>query len=213
MLVQQLSATRHLATERFYRTLYEALLDPRLISSSKQALFLNLLYRSLKADVDVRRVKAFVKRMLQILNLHQPSFVCGVLYLIIELCVIFPDLKTLLNEPEEHDVSNATDETAAAQEFMINDGLENEAVKSETMYDGRKRDPEYSNAHRSCLWELVGSAITYAADLLPPNDFLLTVCFLSYHFCDITILPWMCTLQTSSKDSKQQASLTWRAIV
>ncbi|KXJ89190.1 CBF/Mak21 family-domain-containing protein [Microdochium bolleyi] len=173
MLVQQLSATRHLATERFYRTLYEALLDPRLISSSKQALFLNLLYRSLKADVDVRRVKAFVKRMLQILNLHQPSFVCGVLYLIIELCVDFPDLKTLLNEPEEHDVSNAMDETATPQQSAADDGLDSEGVKSETMYDGRKRDPEYSNAHRSCLWELLPflrhyhpSVDVYATDLI-----------------------------------------------
>jgi len=24
-----------------------------------------------------------------------------------------------------------------------------------TAYDGRKRNPEYSNAERSCLWELV----------------------------------------------------------
>lgn len=212
MLVQQLSATRHLATERFYRTLYEALLDPRLISSSKQALFLNLLYRSLKADVDVRRVKAFVKRMLQILNLHQPSFVCGVLYLIIELSVTFPDLKTLLNEPEEHDVGNAMDETAAAQGLTVNDGLGSDAVKSETVYDGRKRDPEYSNAHRSCLWELVSLAVTHAADLQLATKILLTACFFSYHFCDIIILPWTSTPQTSSRDSRQQANLIWRVI-
>lgn len=155
MLVQQLSASRQLATERFYRTLYESLLDPRLISSSKQALFLNLLYRSLKADVDVRRVKAFVKRMLQILNLHQPSFICGVLYLVVELCVAFPDLKTLLNEPEEHDLSGAAASAAMATDAVVDDGLDELSKRPETMYDGRKRDPEYSNAHRSCLWELV----------------------------------------------------------
>ncbi|KAH7026362.1 CBF/Mak21 family-domain-containing protein [Microdochium trichocladiopsis] len=173
MLVQQLSASRHLATERFYRTLYESLLDPRLISSSKQALFLNLLYRSLKADVDVRRVKAFVKRMLQVLNLHQPSFVCGVLYLIIELCVSFPDLKTLLNEPEEHDLGLASDETTISSGPVVDDGLDEMRVRPETMYDGRKRDPEYSNAHRSCLWELLPflrhfhpSVDVYATDLL-----------------------------------------------
>ncbi|RYP08059.1 hypothetical protein DL764_002136 [Monosporascus ibericus] len=110
MLIQQLSMSRLIATERFYRTLYESLLDPRLATSSKQALYLNLLYRSLKGDVDVRRVKAFVKRMLQVLNLHQPSFVCGIIYLVIELSTVFADLRTLLTEPEEIDLDESLPE-------------------------------------------------------------------------------------------------------
>ncbi|KAI1330914.1 CBF-domain-containing protein [Xylariaceae sp. FL0255] len=146
MLIQQLSANRQLATERYYRTLYESLLDPRLITSSKQGLYLNLLYRSLKADVDVRRVKAFVKRMLQILNLHQPSFVCGILYLAIELSGLFPDLKTLLSEPEENEFEDSP--------LSRNAATDAEPAKVQNSYDGRKRDPEYSNAHLSCLWEL-----------------------------------------------------------
>ncbi|KAI1209480.1 CBF-domain-containing protein [Annulohypoxylon truncatum] len=156
MLIQQLAANRHLATDRFYRTLYESLLDPRLITSSKQALYLNLLYRSLKADVDGRRVKAFVKRMLQVLNLHQPSFVCGIMYLIIDLTVTFPDIKTLINEPEEHDEDEAAPGVASdAPAEAPPDGAEAESTKVSDAYDGRKRNPEYSNAHRSCLWELL----------------------------------------------------------
>ncbi|KAI1419732.1 CBF/Mak21 family-domain-containing protein [Xylaria sp. FL1777] len=154
MLIQQLSANRQLATERYYRTLYESLLDPRLFTSSKQALYLNLLYRSLKADVDVRRVKAFVKRMLQILNLHQPSFVCGIMYLAIELSIAFPDIKTLLSVPEENDVEEAA--LSAASDASVNnvsDGIQE--TRPGNIYDGRKRDPEYSNAHLSCLWELL----------------------------------------------------------
>ncbi|KAI2472162.1 CBF-domain-containing protein [Annulohypoxylon bovei var. microspora] len=156
MLIQQVAASRHLATDRFYRTLYESLLDPRLITSSKQALYLNLLYRSLKTDVDVRRVKAFVKRMLQVLNLHQPSFVCGIMYLIIDLCVTFPDLKTLINAPEEHDDEEAAPGVASDAPLETPaDRPEDQSAKAEGVYDGRKRNPEYSNAHRSCLWELV----------------------------------------------------------
>ncbi|XXG98682.1 hypothetical protein Hte_005011 [Hypoxylon texense] len=174
MLIQQLSATRHLATDRFYRTLYESLLDPRLITSSKQALYLNLLYRSLKTDVDVRRVKAFVKRMLQVLNLHQPSFVCGILYLIIDLCTTFPDLKTLVNEPEENDEDETIPGVASdAPADTAMDGVESHPTKAAGVYDGRKRDPEYSNAHRSCLWELLPflrhyhpSVDVYASSLL-----------------------------------------------
>lgn len=82
LLIEHLSSSRNLATERFYRTLYESLLDPRLVTSSKQALYLNLLLRALKNDLDVRRVKAFAKRMLQIAGLHQPPFVCGLLYVV-----------------------------------------------------------------------------------------------------------------------------------
>ncbi|KAJ8114742.1 hypothetical protein ONZ43_g4834 [Nemania bipapillata] len=154
MLIQQLSSNRQLATERYYRTLYESLLDPRLITSSKQALYLNLLYRSLRTDSDVRRVKAFVKRMLQIINLHQPSFVCGIIYLAIEISVTFPDLKTLLSVSEDNDV----DETMlpAASDTPLDSAVDGIHVSQVINgYDGRKRDPEYSNAHLSCLWELL----------------------------------------------------------
>ncbi|RYP65553.1 hypothetical protein DL771_008251 [Monosporascus sp. 5C6A] len=173
MLIQQLSASRWIATERFYRTLYESLLDPRLATSSKQALYLNLLYRSLKGDMDVRRVKAFVKRMLQILNLHQPSFVCGIIYLVIELSAVFADLRTLLTEPEEIDLDESLPEIGMAGTLPEGKDAHAQPVRPSSMYDGRKRDPEYSNAHRSCLWELLPflkhfhpSVDVYASSLL-----------------------------------------------
>ncbi|KAL0939426.1 ccaat-box-binding transcription factor [Colletotrichum truncatum] len=147
ILIQQLSVSRHLASDRFYRTLYESLLDPRLATSSKQALYLNLLLRSLKADVDTRRVKAFAKRMLQVLNLHQPAFACGLLYVVFQLRLQFPELKALLEEPEE----NGAEETTSKPMEQVN----NESVSRGTSYDGRKRNPEHSNAQNSCLWEIV----------------------------------------------------------
>ncbi|KAF4947221.1 hypothetical protein FGADI_10529 [Fusarium gaditjirri] len=125
LLIQQVSSSRSLANDRFYRTLYESLLDPRLVNSSKQALYLNLLLRALKNDVDSRRVKAFAKRMLQISGLHQPSFTCGLLYLVGHLRESFPDLSTLLEEPEES---------------IFDDEPANEKQR----YDGRKRDPDHS---------------------------------------------------------------------
>jgi ribosome biogenesis protein MAK21 len=158
MLIQQLATSKQLAVDRFYRTLYESLLDPRLVTSSKHSLYLNLLFRSLKNDVDVRRVKAFVKRLIQVLSLHQPSFACGILFLIFELRTTFPDLHTLLDEPEDNeddgeevyrDVRDDAEEEAASQ------GPPESGSKRTEVYDGRKRNPEHSNAHRSCLWELV----------------------------------------------------------
>lgn len=135
LLIQQLVATKSFSADRFYRVLYESLLDPRLPASSKHAMYLNLLLRALKADVNTKRVKAFVKRMLQGLALHQPPFACGVLYVLAQLRKTLPGLLTLIEEPEE-------------QQGQADSG-------EQEHYDGRKRDPEYSNAHNTCLWEIV----------------------------------------------------------
>jgi ribosome biogenesis protein MAK21 len=156
MLIEQLSTSKHLATDRFYRTLYESLLDPRLVTSSKHALYLNLLFRALRSDLNIKRVKAFAKRLLQIVTLHQPPFICGVIYLIKELEVTFPGLKSLLNDPEVND----EDEEEVFRD-VPEDGddapiqPQKAASKPTDLYDGRKRDPEHSNADKSCLWESI----------------------------------------------------------
>lgn len=167
MLIQQLASSKTIAVERFYRTLYESLLDPRLITSSKHALYLNLLFRALKSDLNIKRVKAFAKRLLQIITLHQPPFVCGVLYLLRELEATFPGLTSMITDPEEADELDeevfrdvpeadavASEPERLRQSLMHPDRVPKPAQK-EGMYDGRKRDPEHSNAEKSCLWELV----------------------------------------------------------
>ncbi|PYH44443.1 RNA-binding ribosome biosynthesis protein MAK21 [Aspergillus saccharolyticus JOP 1030-1] len=157
MLIQQLTASHQVGADRFYRTLYESLLDPRLATSSKQSLYLNLLFKSLKNDLNTRRVKAFVKRLLQILGMHQPAFICGVFYLIRELEKTFPDLKALFDQPELNDEDeeevfrDVPDEDDEPQEQPEKTTPE----KPSTRYDPRKRDPEHSNADRTCLWELL----------------------------------------------------------
>jgi ribosome biogenesis protein MAK21 len=154
-LIQQISATKHYSPDRFYRTLYESLLDPRLISTSKHIMFLNLLYRSLKADTSIKRVKAFVKRLLQIIHMHDPPFICGVLYLINELITTFPTIRSMLSTPEDHG------EDSGEEHFEdVDDEAEGKAVKEEKKsnfsgYDARKRDPEHAQAELSCLWELL----------------------------------------------------------
>lgn len=158
ILIEQLATSKHVAVERFYRTLYESLLDARLITSSKHALYLNLLYRALRSDLNIKRVKAFAKRILQVITLHQPPFICGILYLLRELETTFPGLKSLLSDPEQDD---------DADEEVFRDILENgsDSISQEpshgesrrVSYDGRKRDPGHSNADKTCLWELVSS--------------------------------------------------------
>ncbi len=159
MLIEQLATSKHIAVDRFYRTLYESLLDPRLITSSKHALYLNLLYRALRSDLNVKRVKAFAKRILGVMTLHQPPFICGILYLLRELETTFPELKSLLNDPEENDDDEEVfcDVVENGAGSMLQEQHDRRSHK--ISYDGRKRDPEHSNADKSCLWELVRTYI------------------------------------------------------
>lgn len=187
MLIQQLTSSHQVSADRFYRTLYESLLDPRVATSSKQTLYLNLLYKALKNDLNVRRVKAFVKRLVQVLGLHQPSFICGILYLIRELEKTFTGIQSLFDQPEEND----SDDEEVFKDVPDDDEGRGEAEisgrkpqKPSNGYDPRRRDPEHSNADKSCLWELVSptcSPLCHASALMvytldPLPDPLPSVC-------------------------------------
>lgn len=172
MLIQQLSPSYPRSIDRFYRTLYESLLDPRLLTSSKQALYLNLLFKALKSDMNLKRIKAFSKRLLQVVGMNQPSFACGALYLLREIEAVFRGLQAFIDEPdadESDEEENFRDipEKASDNKDQFTNGNHKETEKgirnskSSFTYDGRKRDPEYSNAERSCLWELVCQIICY----------------------------------------------------
>ncbi|KAH8808381.1 CBF/Mak21 family-domain-containing protein [Xylogone sp. PMI_703] len=157
ILIEQLATSKHIAVDRFYRTLYESLLDPRLVTSSKHTLYLNLLFKALRSDLNVKRVKAFVKRILQVATLHQPPFICGVLYMLKELETVFPGLRALITDPEEYDIDEEVfrdvPEDVVETSIDAPDSNPKQSTKPSHIYDGRKRDPEHSNADQSCLWE------------------------------------------------------------
>ncbi|PUU76119.1 CBF/Mak21 family-domain-containing protein [Tuber borchii] len=157
MLIFQVSNSKQAVSDRFYRTLYESLLDQRLVNSSKQAMYLNLLFRALKADTQVKRTKAFVKRLVQVAaTFHQPPFICGVLYLLNELCDNVPSGRSLLEEPEqlEDDEEEVFKDVPEEGEERAEDTAKESSVKH-VEYDGRRRDPLFTNADRTCLWELI----------------------------------------------------------
>ena len=67
-------------TDRFYRTLYASLSDQRLGTSNKQAMYLNLIFKALKADHNLERVKAFSDLAVQP-NSHSPGSMIGVVFI------------------------------------------------------------------------------------------------------------------------------------
>ena len=164
MLIQQL-VTGHLASaDRFYKTLYESLLDPRLLTTSKQALYLNLLFKALRSDLNIKRVKAFMKRLLQIIPMHQPPFACAAIYLVRELEGVFPSLQAFIDRAEEGEsdeeevFQDVQDENEiSSQSRKVNGTRIGDRSNVRIVYDGRKRDPQHSNAERSCFWEVVSS--------------------------------------------------------
>ncbi|KAF8431689.1 CBF/Mak21 family-domain-containing protein [Boletus edulis BED1] len=118
--------------DRYYSALYSSLHDARLTSSSKQTMYLNLLFKSLKTDNNPGRVKSFVRRFVQVLvggGAGGTEFVVGGLYLLGEMFTTIPGLRELLQDM-------STPLTAED-------------------YDPRKRDPQFAHASASPLYELL----------------------------------------------------------
>lgn len=175
-LIQRISSSKQYSADRFYRTLYESLLDPRLLSSSKQNMYLNLLYKSLKSDVNAKRVQAFVKRLLQTINLHEPPFITGVLHLIIELKKTFPAIGNMLNEPEldAEDEEEHFVDAPETQDAVTVPAASTVRRSTATHYDGRKRDPEYAHADKSALWDLLPMCMHFHPSISLFADALVT---------------------------------------
>ncbi|KAG0218323.1 hypothetical protein BGX33_007828 [Mortierella sp. NVP41] len=159
-LIFRVSTIQKNTSDRFYRTLYESLLDPRLILTSKQSIYLNLIYDAMQADQSLPRIKAFVKRLVQSCAHHQPPFICGAFFLVSKLMTSKPGLSNMVNQPEDNDeeenFKDAPEDDDEDKEKEKKEEKKDEAKKPEgdLKYDGRKREPLYSNADKTCLWEM-----------------------------------------------------------
>ncbi|POM58320.1 CCAAT-box-binding transcription factor [Phytophthora palmivora] len=100
MLLFQVMNSTNSVSDRFYTALYGKLIDPKVRETSKHTLFLNLIFRAMKADVSPARAGAFTKRLLQLASVMPPAFACAVLFLLSELFKVKPQLRTLLDQPE-----------------------------------------------------------------------------------------------------------------
>ncbi|KYO23872.1 CCAAT/enhancer-binding protein zeta isoform X2 [Alligator mississippiensis] len=184
MLLFQVMDSHQTVSDRYYAALYKKLLDPGLALCSKQSMFLNLVYKSLKADVVLRRVKAFVKRLLQVTCGQMPPFICGALYLVSELLKVKPGLRVQLQDHVESDEEECfyDQEEADEEEERFTDAdkeieAERESITEHSVkdpnsatswvhhqnvgggknlhcYDPLHRNPLYCGADRTCLWEL-----------------------------------------------------------
>jgi hypothetical protein len=76
-----------------------------------------------------------------------------------QLTTAKPGLRALITQPEEDDDEEHFEDAPDSDDEKDSDKKPKAAATSafshSTKYDGRKRDPRYANADKTCLWELV----------------------------------------------------------
>ncbi|CAI5466910.1 unnamed protein product [Closterium sp. Yama58-4] len=179
LLLFQLMAKSAALSTRYYRALYSVLFSPALAKSSKGPMFMALVFKSMKADVNLPRIAAFAKRLLQVALQQQATFACGALLLISQVLKLRPMLWTAILEPEANtdDVEHFVDadkEAATNEDGFIEgkkergkggeegdeeeDGEEEGRQRREGTYDPKQREPSLCHADRACWWELAALA-------------------------------------------------------
>lgn len=166
LLLYQVMESRQAISGRFYQALYTKLMDPALKHSGKQGIFLNLLFKSVKNDPEVKRVKAFLKRILQVASFHSPPFLCGCLYLISEVLKVKPSLWPFILQPGASDLEHFedvplpphldTEETEQITSSPDHKTGNTSHMTKASDYRIVHRNPLYCGAESSCLWELSG---------------------------------------------------------
>lgn len=131
---------------RFYSAFYKKLLDPQIGIGNKRAIFLNLLYRVLKNDHSVIRLKAFLKRIFQIILYYPANMACATLYVVSQVLKtkkdpIFSIESEIKNEKELNDEKKEenNEDTNSECSETNNDELEkNNIVISNVITDDTK---------------------------------------------------------------------------
>ena len=82
--------------DRYYNALYKKLSEPEWKNSKMLSTFLNLIFKSMLKDSMESRIRAFMKRLLQLCLFNDVPFICGILLLISELVKRHPNGSRLL---------------------------------------------------------------------------------------------------------------------
>ncbi|URE26125.1 CBF/Mak21 family [Musa troglodytarum] len=145
MLLYQISSKNQIVSDRFYRAVYAKLLTPAALSSSKPEMFLGLLVKAMKNDLNMKRVAAISKRLLQVALQRPPQYACGCLFILSEVLKAKPPLWAVIqqNETADDDIEHFVDvpedpEDLATEQFA---NLENSGCSVVSQHD--KNSHEY----------------------------------------------------------------------
>eukprot|EP00271_Cylindrocystis_brebissonii_P018274 TRINITY_DN50_c2_g1_i1.p1 TRINITY_DN50_c2_g1~~TRINITY_DN50_c2_g1_i1.p1 ORF type:complete len:923 (+),score=335.80 TRINITY_DN50_c2_g1_i1:103-2769(+) len=151
-LLHQILSAQAAMSGRYYRALFAVLLSPALARSSKAAMFLGLLVKALKADLDGRRIAAFVKRLLQVAFQQPPQFACGSLIIVSELLKHRPTLWRHVLQSEDHPADDeehfedlSEDETSPRADALADTSSLDAAVYANGVSPSRKGGLKVAN--------------------------------------------------------------------
>ncbi|KAI3524915.1 hypothetical protein L1887_03584 [Cichorium endivia] len=100
MLLDKISSKNQIVSDRFYRALYSKLLLPSAMNTSKEEMFIGLLLRAMKNDLNLKRVSAFAKRLLQVSLQQPPQYACACIFLLSEVLKSKPPLWNMVLQNE-----------------------------------------------------------------------------------------------------------------
>ncbi len=162
-------------SDRFFRCLYDLEFSIGLMESTVLDKFFTILLKAVKCDTNTKRVSAMVKRMLQQCMIAPVNYVIGGLLVLARAIQTHPAIAASLlapaystvggdNSEDDEEFKDMPDSDAEPEEPAKKDAKPKEkesAPAKVSGYDWRKRDPQYANADKSCLWEIVGLAQHY----------------------------------------------------
>lgn len=163
-LLYRIMESRRALSDRFFRVLYQLLLDVRLHTTSQQALFLTTVTKAICADTSAVRVQAMAKRLLQsACAARQPQLVCAELVALGQIVKERPALAelfvrspaSLLEDAEEEHFVDVQETDATDDRSPRPPQPARPPAMAKKTYDATKRDPLYAGAEMACTWELV----------------------------------------------------------
>lgn len=133
--------SEHSLITRFYRALYDKLLNSELPTRARNTLFLNLLFRSMKRDPSPERIMAFVKRLMICVTQCSSNIAAGFIFLIAEVCRHRPEVLQMVTAIEVLPGKPIT---------------ENDAIHAFGNFNVEKREPQYAVPLGTApgLWEV-----------------------------------------------------------
>ena len=164
-LLYHFMAANDSLSDRFYTALYERIMAPEALVTNKQSLFFNIVYKSLRSDPSAPRVAAIAKRLLQLCAYAPAPFAAACLIMVSELMKEKPQLKAMavhaVDDDDDEAEANEGHSSSSFKEAQVLDLDEARESKRPGAYKPMKRDPRFTNADKTCLWELHTLTLSY----------------------------------------------------
>ena len=138
-------------SDRFFRIIYDTLLDANLPNSTSIDIFFDVLLVSLQKDSHPNRIISIIKRLLQLTLISNQAFTATALIVVSKLLTTHSSLKQYIQPTQlSSNLADEEEENFKDVDMPVEEN-ENKTPKTQTKdksldYNPTNRDPKYSNA-------------------------------------------------------------------